>query len=210
MGLKETFRRAAGLLVELPPDTAPVQSAIPTGELDELMAELEGREPVRLSEGAVPISGEGPVEFGPVYQGAGLPVVGFTAEQMLELLASLPAELPLETRRQTVRVSLGALGKTVGATPETITADAARKRAALHAYVEQLETETEERVAGAQQEIASLEAQIEEKRRTIQEARVRLATVTRSCEAEAERLGDIPAFFDVDFPPAKLKRGTGG
>ena len=53
------------------------------------------------------------------------------AEQMLETLGALPAELPLETRRQTVIAMLKGMGRALGATPETIVADATRKLAAL-------------------------------------------------------------------------------
>jgi hypothetical protein len=238
MGIKETLRKAAGLLIELPPETPSVTpGTAPAGELDALLADLEGKtsgkpaptktaptktveqivrdaegpnlEQIRVSSGEpVPISGEGQVEFATVYKNAGLPAVGFTAEQMLELLASLPSELPLDTKRHTVRVSLGALGKTMGATPETIVSDASRKLAALHAYVEQLGAQTDAQVSGAQQEIAALEAQIEAKRKAIQEAKVRLTGVTRSCEAESDRLDDILEFFSLDLPPSRYAGET--
>lgn len=116
------------------------------------------------------------------------------------MLASLPTELPLATRRQTVRVSLEALGKAVGATPETIAADASRKRGALAACVEQLGGETEAQVSRAQDEIKALEARIEEKRQAIRSARVRLAEVTQSCAAESDRLGAILEFFSPEVP----------
>lgn len=195
MKLTDTLRRAAGLLVELPAAAPETTSA---GELNELLAELEGKPvaaaPVERETAPLPLP-EGPVEFAAIYQSAGLPAVSFTAEQTLELLASLPPELPLETRRQTVRVSLDTLGRTLGATPETIAADAARKVAALRHYTEQLAAQTEAQLARAQEEIEALEAQILKKRGEMEAAQVRLAATTRHCRAEAERLAEVQAFF---------------
>src|SRR4051812_38332735 len=44
MGLRETLRKAAGLLVELPPEAKPAGGSS-AGELDDLLADLEGRSP---------------------------------------------------------------------------------------------------------------------------------------------------------------------
>src|SRR5204863_5920465 len=148
MSLKDSIRKAAGLLVELPPEEqeAPQDPA----ELDRRLAEvnkqletLGGDKPVpqaktvaqivdetkgpKLAEIKVPqeaaqplVAPDGKVDFQAVYKKAGIGTPAYTAEQMLDLLASLPAELPLEVKRQTVKVTLNSIGKTLGATPETI------------------------------------------------------------------------------------------
>src|SRR5262249_24560019 len=147
---------------------------------------------------------EAAVDFPAIYAQAALPRAGFTAEQMLEMLASMPQELPLETKRATVKVCLNALGKSMGATPDSIVADATRKLAALNSYVENLDRQTGEFVKGAETEIATLQAQIEERRRAIQDAKMTLTQATQRCEAEGDRLDDVLEFFSLDVPPSNL------
>ncbi|HEX8236465.1 MAG TPA: hypothetical protein VF600_10950 [Abditibacteriaceae bacterium] len=148
-------------------------------------------------------AGAGPINAAAIYGAAKLPPAPFAAEQMLDMLASLPAELPLDTRRQTVKVTLAALGKTMGATPETIVADASRKIAALAAYVEHLSKRTDEFVADGERDIAALQAQIEEKRGAIANARQELTRASQMCNAESDRLDDVLEFFSLDVPPSK-------
>jgi hypothetical protein len=148
-------------------------------------------------------TGHGPFNAAAIYSAAKLPPAPFAAEQMLDMLASLPAELPLDTKRQTVKVTLGALGKTMGATPETIVADASRKIAALAAYVEHLSKRTDGFVADGEREIATLQAQIEEKRKAIANARQELTRALQLCDAESDRLDDVLEFFSLDVPPSK-------
>jgi hypothetical protein len=148
-------------------------------------------------------TGGGPINAAAIYNAAKLPPTPFAAEQMLDMLASLPAELPLDTKRQTVKVTLGALGKTMGATPETIVADASRKIAALAAYVEHLSKRTDGFVADGERDIAALQAQVEEKRKSIANARQELTRASQLCNAESDRLDDVLEFFSLDVPPSK-------
>src|SRR5262245_26620185 len=202
MGLKDALRKAAGLIVELPPEEP--SPAVPAGDssADQLFAELEkkaGPAPTKtveqilqesqgpnLDEVRVPSSAatvsvapDGTIDFAAIYSQANLPPATFTAEQMLDMLGSLPQELPLETKRQTVKVALNALGKTMGATPESIVADATRKLAALNSYIENLNKQTGDFVATAEAEIAGLQAQIEERRKAIQDGKVKLMSATQ-------------------------------
>lgn len=229
MSLRDTLRRAASLLVELPPEEAPVPAPVGS-ELRDLLAELESETSVappparprtveqvvreaagpNLGDIAVPasapppvIGAEGAVDFGALYRHANLPSAPFTAEQMLDMLASLPAELPLDTRRQTVTVTLSSIGKSIGATPETIVADASRKLAALVAYQEGLAQQTAESVSTDELEIAALQAKIEAKRAAIQSAQRKLQEVSRVCTAESDRLDDVLEFFSLDVPPSR-------
>ncbi|RYX81273.1 hypothetical protein EON83_24815 [bacterium] len=144
-----------------------------------------------------------PLDFAAVYRAAKLPDSTFGAEQMLETLASLPNELPLETKRATVRAMLGTLGKTTGATPETLVADASRKLAALHSFSQFMENKTNDSIAQNEQAIAELQAQIEEKRTSILNSRNGLSRIMKDCELESARLDDVLEFFSLDQGASK-------
>jgi hypothetical protein len=233
MSLRDTLRKAASLLVELPPEETPVAAPVGT-ELRDLLAELESETSVApppparprtveqvvreadgpnlgdiaVSASAPPpvIGAEGSVDFSALYRHADLPSAPFTAEQMLDMLASLPPELPLDTKRQTVTVTLSSIGKSIGATPETIVADASRKLAALVAYQEGLSHQTAESVSRDELEIAALQAKIEAKRAAIQAAQRKLQEVTHVCSVESDRLDDVLEFFSLDVPPSKYAK----
>lgn len=226
MSIRDKLRKAASLFVELPPEQP--ESPSPAGvsnpldwsqlekeaeahgqtkTVDQIVRETEGPnlDEIHVPEQPAPpiLSPDGKLDLQAIYRQASLPTSSFTAEQVLEMLASLPAELPLGVRRQTVKATLSTMGKTIGATPETVVADASRKLAALSAYTEAMAKQTAEFVASAQLEVAALQAQIEEKRRAIEARQRELASVTQLCEQEADRLDDILEFFSVDAPPSK-------
>jgi len=229
MSLRDALRKAASLLVELPAEQAgSSQKEAKNPELEQLMAEISAETPkppdsappapaktveqiVREAPGpnleeidvpaAASLTGtDGKVDFVALYRMAGLPPASFTAEQTLDMLASMPSELPLETKRQTVKVTLGAMGKALGATPDTIVADASRKLAALAAYVENLSKQTAEFVSVSQSEIAALQAQIERKRASVEETQRKLVQATQACTAESDRLHNVLEFFSLDAP----------
>jgi|GEM_PF-5968340 hypothetical protein len=157
--------------------------------LDEITVAFEER---------VPLTPEGVLDFANIYAQAGLPAPPFTAEQMMAMLHDLPVEMPIEMKRKTVDVTLAAMGKHIGASPETIVADASRKLAALAAYEKEAETHTQEQVAATEAEIAALLAQVEEKRRHVLSATERLAAIQQQCEGEADRLDDVLDFFSTN------------
>lgn len=240
MSLKDTLRRAAGLLVEIPEDESIPDSpppATPVADIDRRLAELdsqinqlEGRTPspapqapvrtveqivrdspgpnldeIKVAAAAPPPapSPDGKFDFTPIYQHANLPPAPFSCEQMLEILQSLPAELPLEMKRQTVKVTLGAMGKSIGATPETIVADTSRKLAALADYEENVNKKAVEYATKAQLEVAALEKQIEEKKASIETTQQKAAQITANCTDESNRLDDVLEFFSLDVAPSK-------
>jgi hypothetical protein len=236
MSLRDTLRRAAGLLVELPPEVRPAApepagSASSGGSnLDQLIESLEAEAVKRAEEpatrtveqvvrdaagpnledisvpGSTPqptLGADGKLDFSVLYRQALLPAAPFSAEQMLGMLESLPHELPLDTKRRTVAVSLDTVGKSIGATPETIVADASRKLAALAAYADNLSKDTAGFVAATELEVAALQAQIEEKRQAIRTAQAKLQDVMAVCSAESDRLDDVLEFFSLDVPPSK-------
>jgi hypothetical protein len=261
------MRKAAGLLVEMPEETAPDgeipknespdgkspevdnYSTRPAPDIDELLAAVRGPkdEKANLRGGAstdskpatatatqVAQSGPGPnldqiknaaagaalpdtgktektavigadgkVKPSIIYEAAGVPPTPFTAEQALEVINSLPADLPLEVRRQTVKATLHAIGKTLNATPQTIVGDATRKLAALEAYVESFTKKSEEFTKKVETDIATLEAQIQERRKAIETARQRAEELSKFCDQEAERLDDVLEFFSLDVGSSK-------
>ncbi len=270
MSLRDTLKKAASLLVELPPDDpspTPVgkspagaaSSGKPGDNLDALIAEMNQVAQAASQVTGVPTGGassakaapppasgspmppkpsatgvktveqivkdadgpslhditltgrevpalkgpDGHADFTALYRRAGVPEAAFTAEQMLELLNSLPKELPLETKRQTVKVTLGSMGKSLGLTPETLVTDASRKVSALAAYTDHLVKETSASVAATEREIADLEAQVEEKRAAIRAMKDRQAEETEWCNQECDRLDDVLEFFSLDVAPSK-------
>jgi hypothetical protein len=238
MALRDTLRKVADLLVEMPEqaDTPPPAGA---DEFDRKLAAIEQQNarlgirptpPTRtvgqivaaspgpnLDQITVPkagratvLSADGTLDFTAIYGQANLPASAVTADQVLEMLGSLPKELPLETKRQTIKVMLNSLGKSLGATPETIVADASRKLAALTSYTDSLTAETGEMVSESQIEIASLEAKIAEKKRQVEEAQRRQQTAVAQCHSEGERLDGILEFFSLDVAPSALAPPSAG
>ncbi len=245
MSLKSMVRKAAELIVELPPEepqaeteilpepatasspsatdkmwaeleqaaqsrpqaSSPTASPAPTKTVEQIVREEAGPnlDQIQVKEEALPavVNPDGSINFQAIYQAANLPAVPFTAEQVLEMIAALPAELPMETRRQTIRVSINAVGKTIGATPENIVADASRKLAALAAYTDHLGQLTGEFTSKAEIKIAALQAQIEETRKAIAAAQQKQARETQVCTDESHRLDDVLEFFSLDVPPSK-------
>jgi len=172
--------------------------------VEQIVRESDGPnlDEIKVASVPQPASGKS-VEPKAIYDAAKLPSTPFSAEQMLDMMTGLPAELPLETKRQTVKVTLGALGKSVGATPETIVADASRKMAALAAYSDHLQKRTEEFAAKSETEIAALQKQIEEKKAAVLGARQTLAQSKKMCESESNRLDDVLEFFSLDVGPSR-------
>lgn len=216
MDIREKLRKAAGLFVELPPEETPPERETetmetpvpPTRTVEQIVRESDGPnlDEIHVSaESASPptVGADGRVEFGAIYAQANLPAAPFSAEQMLDMLQSLPAELPLAVKRQTDAVTLNAMGKSLGASPETIVADASRKLAALAAYAEALSKQTTQNTTTDEAEIASLEAQIAEKRQAIASAKQQQTQAVQVCAAESDRLDDVLEFFSLDVPPSK-------
>lgn len=145
---------------------------------------------------------DGKVDFGPVYQSAKLPVVPFAAEDALALIATLP-ELPLDTKRQTLKVTLTAMGKTLSVSPQAIVTDAALKLAALQSFSDGIAKQATDYISLAEVDIANLEAKIAERKKGIEGAKAKQAEVAQMCSDEEKRLDDVAEFFSLDVPPSK-------
>lgn len=223
MSLRDTMRKAAGLIIELPPEATPLNLRSSDIDLDDLLdtdlpanARLPGDvaasqtvqqlvrnadgpdlDQIEITEEPANAVGEKSLDFAAIYAAAKLPVTQFGAAEMLGVLHSIPAEVPLQTKRVTVKAVLGGMAS-MGASPENIVADASRKLAALDAFHGFMERKTNQTIETSQSQIADLEAQIEARRQAIQNARSELARVTQGCESEADNLDDVLEFFSLD------------
>ena len=224
------MRKAASLIVEMPPEEnavaslrssdvslddlpdldLPANARLPGAAhqpktIEQLVREADGPDLNEIEVGEVPpaATAGAALDFPAIYRAAKLPESQFGAEGMLEMLRSLPAELPLQTRRATVGAMLGTLGKNMGATPQSIVADASRKLAALQSFNAFMEKKSGESVAQSEAEIADLEAQIDARKTAIQNAKSELTRVTQQCESAADRLDDVLEFFSLDEGASK-------
>ncbi|MEQ1933467.1 MAG: hypothetical protein ABL962_06260, partial [Fimbriimonadaceae bacterium] len=146
----------------------------------------------------------GNVKFSEIYAHANVPASSFSAEQALEMINSLPSDLPIEVRRKTINVTMETMGKATGVNVETVVTDASRKLAALASYSEALTTTTADFVAVTNMQVAAMENEIAEKRRLIEDTKKLLHVAVGACEAEADRLDDILEFFSLDVAPSKF------
>jgi hypothetical protein len=193
----------------IPPSALPLPlPTAPTRTVADLLRETSGPaiEEVRVdpaSVGPPPLGPDGALDFAALYTAAALPATPFSAEQTIAMLGQLPANLPLDMKRQTVSVMLSTMGATTGVTAESIVADTTRKLAALASYSQSLGDDTRAFVAATDSEIAALTAQIDTLKTRALEAKERLATVEGLCQAEADRLDDVLEFFSLDTGPSR-------
>ncbi|HLP00097.1 MAG TPA: hypothetical protein VK171_15990 [Fimbriimonas sp.] len=220
MSIRNMLRKAAELVVELPeapasdlsdpiadtyvaPET-PVRTA--TKSVAQIAMETPGpsldQVAIKAEKEEAPLAPGGVVDFAAVYSRAGLTPVPFSAEQALEVISSLPADLPLAVKRSTVQATLSAMGKAMGVDTASVLADAGRKLAALSAYEDNLNHQAEQYVGTLDAQIADLEKQIANHKLAIERAKQLLATAVEKCGAEANRLDDVLEFFTLDQSPS--------
>ena len=103
------------------------------------MKELDGPEPEQIHQAvqaappAAPLVEGDRVDFAAIYRQAQIPSLQFDAEQMLEMIQSYPAEMPLQVKRQALGATIKHMGAAMNITREAIVADATRK---IHALAE--------------------------------------------------------------------------
>ncbi len=209
MPLDPLWKRALKAVVEIKePPPPPPPEPIPQSAYDELDGALTIQqrraqrqaslrpEPVSApDEAQSPVDADGLVDFPALYAQAGVPSVPFSAEQAQEMLTHMPANVSEEARQQVINVTLAALGRSVGGTPEAIVADAARKQAALRAFRASRGDQLVDLTSTAQARIADLEQQIETSRAVIEQAKHQYQTLSDACEAEEARLDTVVDFF---------------
>lgn len=141
---------------------------------------------------------DGTLDFPAIYQFARVASTSFTAEQTLSMLEQLPAAMPLEMKRQTVQVTLTALGTAIGANRQSIVGDADQKRSTLQKYADAQGQKTDDYVAETQAQIAELQRQITEKEDQITVTKDKQERVRTLCDTEAGRLESVLSFFEQE------------
>jgi len=219
MRIDETLRRAAGLFVELPPEepkeskpwsvmdapspaptlrqSAPTPSPAPASRtVEQIVRESPGPNLDEIKAPATPnatvIDASGNVDFSAIYA-----------------LANLPKELPIEAKRATVNVTVNAMAKATGVTPDAIVADASRKLAALAAYAKSYADQASQFITRADAEITALQAEIEQKKRAIDDAKGKQSQMVHCCTTESDRLDEVLEFFSLDVHPSKYAETQG-
>jgi len=221
MRIGETLKKAAGLFVEMPDQPAtdmeamestPASTPMSTGPstrrtVEEIVRESPGPnlEDIKVADASQvnPVTPAGTIDCSAIYSLANIPSTPFSAEQVLDLLDSLPKDLPIDNKRSMVKITLGAMTKTLGVTSETIVADASRKLAALAAYSESYTKQASDYILKSEADIINLQKQIEDRKKMIEQAKSRQASVTEGCHQQSDRLDDVLEFFSMDVPPSK-------
>ena len=187
------------------PTPAPVQ--VQTMSVKEIVERTDGPNLDEISltdeqakEGLAP---GGIPNFPKVYANANLPVSTFGAEQALEVIDSLPADLPIAVKRATVHATLSAMGKAMGVDTESVVADASRKMAALGAFEDSLNLQSKRFVATMTADIQAHQAKIAELEAQIANSTKSLETAVGMCHAENEKLDDVLEFFTLDIGASK-------
>jgi hypothetical protein len=147
------------------------------------------------------LSAEGTLDFPAIYQFAKVSDTSFTAEQTLDMLEKLPKEMPLEMKRQTVQVTLGALGTAIGANRQSIVGDATQKRDTLQQFAEAQGKKNADYVSETESQIADLQRQIAEKEEQIATAKEKQERIHTLCDTESDRLESVLSFFGTEPAP---------
>lgn len=223
MPLDPLWKRALKAVVEIKdPPAPPPPEPIPQAAYDELDGALKMQERrearQRLNPAPTPpelgvggndslVDADGQVNFDALYQQAKVPIVPFTAEQALDMLKHMPANVSEDARQQVITVTLAALGRSVGGTPEAIVADATRKQAALQEFRKSRGAQLVDLTSAAQSHIAELQRGIENSQAMIEKAKRQYDTLAGACQSEEARLDTVVDFFSEtpvsQKPPAQ-------
>ena len=197
--------------IEAPPESRGEEPEVTLADTAEPVSKSEAvavvvDEPSEASDPMKFVAGDGAVEFGQVFARAELPsVAGFTAEQALSMLHSMPSDLPLRVKRLTVKATLDAVGQALGATPAHIVNDAGRKISTLELFVREVSDRARELQDVEDSEIERLHALIAEREAEKSAITRREESVFTNCRAKMDELDQVIAFFasdDSDTAPA--------
>lgn len=220
MPLDPFWKRALKSVVEIkePPPPLPPEP-IPQAAYDELDGALKIQErrearqrltpapPFPPEPGAAgddsPMDADGMVSFDRLYAQEGVPAVPFTAEQALDMLHNMPPGVSDDSRQQIINVTLAALGRAVGGTPEAIVADAARKQAALRNFRQTRGEALADLTTAAEAHVADLQREIAQSQALVAQAKHQYETLSQSCEAEGARLDTVVEFFSQTPAPRR-------
>ena len=227
MPLDPIWKRALKAVVEIKePPPPPPPEPIPQAAYDELDGALkiqERREArMRLNPAPTPpapqdlgqdlgldgqdspVDADGLINFERLYQQAKVVTVPFTAEQALDMLHNMPPGVSDDSRQQIINVTLSALGRSVGGTPEAIVADAVRKQAALQEFRRTRGEQLADLTSTAEARIADLQREIAQSQAVIEKAKHQYETLSEGCRAEESRLDTVVDFFsETPAPPRR-------
>ena len=235
MSIKNVFKKAAGLFVEIPedgqdfsdfaatlnpapvapvtprPNPTPTPVVVPKISVNEIVQRTSGPnlDEINLTEEQAQeaLAPGGVPDFEKVYAKASLPKVGFGAEQAIEVIASLPADLPIQVKRSTVQATLTAMGKAMNQSAsvniESVVADASRKIAALQAFEGTLNLQSNKHIATMQADIQAHQEKIALLNAEIAKTQESLTKALSLCEAESGKLDDVLEFFTLDEGTSK-------
>ena len=218
MPLDPLWKRALKAVVEIKdPPPPPPPEPVPQAAYDELDGALkiqerrESRQRLTPAPPAVPSPGDdspvdadGLVSFDRLYAQAGVPVVPFTAEQALDMLHNMPPGVSEDSRQQIINITLAALGRSVGGTPEAIVADATRKEAALSAFRQTRGDGLADLTTAAEAHIADLQREIAKSQDMITQAKHQYEALAQGCQDEEARLDTVVDFFSQTPAARKL------
>lgn len=182
----------------VPKTTEQIVRESPGPNLDQIKAEPTPNQPV--------VDPDGKIHYDVIYQLAQIPATAFTAEQVLELLASFPADLPMQAKRAAVKVTIDTMAKTMGVNSEMVIADASRKLKALATFTDGYGKQVDQFVEKANSDIESLKAEIARREAMIADAKTKADQVVNGCTTESNRLDDVLEFFSLDVAPSKYAK----
>lgn len=163
------------------------EAVMPLPEDSELMEDL-----------TTAINDSGEVDFERIFQSAKLPVARFTAEQAVNMLHALPENLPIAIKRKTVTATFTALGNPLGAEPDAIRADATGKRESLSVYLDALTSQTGQICRESSDEIARLEALLQQHRERKAEAERKHEIAWEACRRQMGLMDEVMVFFQEE------------
>jgi hypothetical protein len=123
-----------------------------------------------------------PVDLEGIIREANLPSVPFVAEQAAKVLSALPADLPLQVKRLTVKATMEAVERDRTIDSQEIVADAMLKKGHLSNYREEFRAKVDALHRETELELAEVKAQIEREVARLQ--------------VEAERLNALKVSYD--------------
>ena len=150
------------------------------------------------------VTPDGKLDFPGVYAIANVPGTGLTAEQALDMIRNLPAELSIDGKRQTFRQVVSAMSS-MGVSSETVLADSQHKVSALTSYSDGIKAQaaayiTAQKAENAKRaaQITQIQAQIAQTEGMIQSADAQVALTEKVVTTEIARLNDVASFLAVD------------
>ena len=205
------WKRALKAVVDIKdPPPPPPPEPVPQSSWDELDGALKIQErreerqrlnsvPATASaaadSGESPVDADGLINFEVLYTQAGVLTVPFTAEQALDMLSHMPAGVSEEARQQVINVTLAALGRSVGGTPEAIVADATRKQAALQTFRQTRGDQLVELTSAAEGRIVDLQGEIAKSQAIIEKAKRQYQVLSDACAAQETQMDKVVDFF---------------